>query len=155
MLKFKKGNMFNLKADILVNAVNCKGIMGKGVAKTFKEKYPAMYNNYRFKCENNEVLPGVPFVWEDKSYMFNIGIIIINFPTKDDWRDDSKYDYIESGLVWFREYLINYTKENKNKYVHMPALGCGLGNLNFELVQEMIIKHLDDIEDIDITVFNY
>lgn len=41
------GDILNSTSSILVNPVNCKGVMGAGLAKQFKQKYPKMYLRYR------------------------------------------------------------------------------------------------------------
>jgi len=43
MISFVDGNLFDNKYDIVVNTINCKGVMGKGVALEFKKRYPKMY----------------------------------------------------------------------------------------------------------------
>ena len=73
--------------------------MGAGVALAFKNKYPEMFREYVQKCKENEIHPGKPCVWKQED-MFSKGIEIINFPTKNHWRNPSKYEYIEDGLVW-------------------------------------------------------
>ena len=42
MIKFTSGDMFKIDTDIRINTVNCVGVMGAGVALTFKNKYPGM-----------------------------------------------------------------------------------------------------------------
>lgn len=36
MITVKLGNIFESRCDVLVNAINCAGAVGKGIAKTFK-----------------------------------------------------------------------------------------------------------------------
>ena len=45
MIQFMTGNLFESTAEALVNTVNCVGVMGKGVALQFKERYPENYKN--------------------------------------------------------------------------------------------------------------
>ena len=49
------GNIFESGAQTLVNTVNCVGVMGKGIAQQFKERFPNMYKNYAARCERNEL----------------------------------------------------------------------------------------------------
>lgn len=138
MLKFVKGDFFDFDADIRVNTVNCVGVMGKGVALAFKNKYPEMFKEYVQQCKKKEIAPGNPTVWKQED-MFSKGLEIINFPTKDHWRNDSKYEYIESGLIWLSRYL-----ENKsNLTITLPALGCGHGGLDWDKVKSLIVKYLE------------
>ncbi|HBR9899869.1 macro domain-containing protein [Raoultella ornithinolytica] len=147
MLEFVKGNFFDFDADIRVNTVNCVGVMGAGVALAFKNKYPEMFKEYVRQCKANEILPGKPSVWK-KEDMFSKGIEIINFPTKDHWRNPSEYEYIESGLIWLSEYL----KNKEGLTITLPALGCGHGGLDWEKVKKLIIHYLAETKS-NILVF--
>lgn len=141
-ISFVDRDMFSIPADVLVNTVNCVGVMGAGVAATFKHKYPEMYKDYVGRCRRRELKPGSPYLWQYTS-MFDDGKqeLIINFPTKDNWRDPSEYKYIEDGLVRMRSILTNMV----NRTVVMPALGCGHGGLDWARVQLMIINALQGL----------
>lgn len=136
--------MFDTPADIRVNTVNCVGVMGAGVALAFKHRYPEMYRDYKRECEAGVVRPGRLHVWKNLS-----GDWIINFPTKRHWRENSRYEDIESGLIALREYLAPL----RNVRVTLPALGSGHGRLDWTQVSEMIRKHLDGLEA-EIIVFD-
>jgi O-acetyl-ADP-ribose deacetylase (regulator of RNase III) len=138
MIEFVEGDFFDYDADVRINTVNCVGVMGAGVALAFKKKYPDMFKEYVRQCKAKEISPGSPTVWKEGD-MFSKGIEIINFPTKNHWRKPSEYEYIESGLIWLSEYL----KNREGLIVTLPALGCGHGGLDWELVRRLIIKYLD------------
>lgn len=140
MLQFVLGNFFDYEADIRINTVNCVGVMGAGVALMFKKKYPVMFRDYLQACKRNEVKPGKPHVWEKRDFFSNI--TIINFPTKVHWRNPSEYEYIEKGLVWLRNFLLN----RESSTVTLPALGCGHGGLDWEKVKVMIEEYLGDLK---------
>lgn len=139
MLKFVSGDFFDYEADIRVNTVNCVGVMGAGVALLFKTKYPDMYRQYVKDCKNGIIKPGNPIVWSEGD-MFSKQTYIINFPTKDHWRNKSEYCYIEDGLKWMQAYL----KDVQGKTITLPALGCGHGGLDWNIVKKMIETHLND-----------
>src|SRR5690606_32889736 len=107
MIEFVKGDFFDFRADVRVNTVNCVGVMGAGVAKQFKTQYPKMYAEYVRECRKGRVRIGVPHVWKDSSLFDSTGVTIINFPTKDHWKNPSEYEYIEKGLDWLRWYLLD------------------------------------------------
>jgi adenine-specific DNA methylase/O-acetyl-ADP-ribose deacetylase (regulator of RNase III) len=136
--------MFDTPADIRVNTVNCVGVMGAGVALAFKQRFPEMYRDYKRECELGRVRPGELHVWKNLS-----GDWIINFPTKRHWREKSRYEDIESGLVALREYLAQLGKVR----VTLPALGSGHGGLDWSRVSKMIQKHLEGLEA-EIIVFD-
>lgn len=140
MIEFVAGDFFDYVADIRVNTVNCVGVMGAGVALLFKDRFPDMFIDYFKACENKEIKPGKPHVWHDNN-MFS-KTTIINFPTKIHWENPSEYEFVEKGLVWLKEYLIN--KEYST--VTLPALGCGHGGLDWNVVKELIIKYLGDVK---------
>ena len=86
----KIGNIFESHAQTLVNTVNCVGVMGKGIALDFKNRYPEMFKEYTELCAQKRVKPGVPYYYSDL-----LGASVINFPTKDHWRSPSKLSYIK------------------------------------------------------------
>ncbi len=143
MLTFTKGDLFNCGAQILVNTVNCVGVMGKGIALEFKKRYPQMFVAYRKRCLEETFIPGDLFIWDD------VLVKIINFPTKDHWRNPSKYKYIEDGLKSLRTYLRGYSKETR---IAIPPLGCGNGGLDWNIVKPMMELALEDL-NCDIIIY--
>ncbi len=148
MIKFVDGDFFDYAADIRINTVNCVGVMGAGVAFAFKNKFPEMYKHYVLQCKEGEISPGKPAVWKSID-AYGKDIEIINFPTKDHWKNKSKYEYIEKGLLW----LSNYLGTKHGKIVTLPALGCGHGGLDWEIVRKMIQDSLSK-NDNEILVFS-
>jgi len=139
MIEFVSGDFFEFDADIMVNTVNCVGVMGAGVALAFKKRFPEMFNDYVVQCSSGIIRPGSPSVWIQKD-MISKEIEIINFPTKDHWKKPSEYHYIDDGLKWLSTYL-----ENKSgKVVTLPALGCGHGGLDWNRVRDMISDRLEN-----------
>ncbi len=128
------GNIFDSKAQTLINTVNCVGVMGKGIAAEFKERYPAMYEDYVVRCERNEVQPGVPYLFKESMFSPQI----INFPTKSDWRAASRIQDIEKGLKILTEKYKDWGIES----IAVPPLGCGNGQLLWEAVGPLIYKYV-------------
>lgn len=147
MIEFIKGNLFNCNCEALVNTCNCVGVMGRGIALEFKNRYPEMFEDYKNFCNLNKLRPGKLHVFEQKT----TPRLIINFPTKVDWRNESKYPWIESGLLALREVIID-----KNiKSIAIPALGCGLGGLQWSIVKPLIQSFHDSLSCINIIVLVY
>src|SRR5262245_40775807 len=92
-INVKVGNLFESRAKTLVNTVNCVGVMGKGIALGFKERFPEMYEDYRRRCERKEVKLGRPYLYKGPVHPW-----ILNFPTKNHWRDVSRISDIAEGL---------------------------------------------------------
>lgn len=137
MLRFVDGNLFDTDATIRINTVNCVGVMGKGVALQFKDRYPEMFEEYRAACEVGEIQPGKLHVWRAPN-----GETVVNFPTKRHWKEKSRYEDIDSGLEALHEYL----EPLGNVKVALPALGCGHGGLDWTKVSEKIKKALGDLK---------
>lgn len=147
---FKTGSIFTSKAGLLVNPVNTEGVMGAGLAKQFKSKFKSNYQEYVKHCEakNHSLYRfGTP-VFEDK------GVLICNFPTKEQYRFFSKLGYIRRGLIYLRGFLESYPYRERLERIAIPALGCGLGGLSTLHVLHLILYHLKFV-DFDITVELY
>ena len=138
-------NIFNSRTETLVNTINCVGIMGKGLAKEFKKHFPEMFEDYKKRCENNEIKPGHPYFWPNVSG----GKSIINFPSKNHWRDNSQLEWIETGLKDFSDKHHIWDV----KSVAFPALGCNNGGLDWDVVKPMMIFYLEKLGDIDIEIY--
>jgi len=83
-IQYQKGDIFDSKAQVIVNTVNCKGVMGKGLALCFKERYPDMFRVYQEECRTGRLRIGRPTLYKASIPW------ILNFPTKDHWRFPSK-----------------------------------------------------------------
>lgn len=141
MIKFVVGDIIESKADCLVNTVNCEGFMGKGIAYQFKLKYPQNEKYYIQACRSGKMKIGVPLLFKDEDK------IIINFPTKDRWRENSQYSYIEQGM----DSLVHLIQIHKIQSIAIPPLGCGNGGLDWIKVKDIIktrVNFLADIMDI-------
>ncbi|WP_445368160.1 macro domain-containing protein [Methylomonas sp. BW4-1] len=137
MIEFTKGDMFAMPVDARVNTVNCKGVMGAGVALAFKNRYPDMFKEYKQKCQDGTIRPGALHVWKNL-----MGDWVINFPTKRDWKEKSRYEDVSAGLEALRSYL----QEQKPASLALPALGCGHGGLDWNKVSSMIKEKLGDLD---------
>ena len=143
-IRYITGDLLESKADALINTVNCVGIMGKGIAKQFKDKYPENYKRYKSTCAAGEIRTGSLFITIDHPS----NKTIINLPTKQDWRNPSEIEWIVQGLFALREFL-----QNMNMSVALPPLGCGNGGLDWETqVHPLIVDALGDLP-VDIEVY--
>lgn len=146
MIHYIKGNLFDSPAQVLVNTVNTVGVMGKGIAKEFKIRYPQMFDIYKQKCLNKEFNIGNLFYYKAEEKW------ILNFPTKADWRQPSRLSYIEEGLQKFRDTYIDVGVNS----IAFPKLGCGNGGLEWKDVKLVMEKYLHDLPiDIYIYLTNY
>src|SRR5277367_2438846 len=147
MIRSATGDILAADAEALVNTVNCVGIMGRGIALQFKNAFPANFKAYAAACARQEVQPGRMFVFETGT-MTNPKYII-NFPTKRHWRGKSRMDDIESGL----EALVGEIKRRRIKSIAIPALGSGLGGLNWQEVRIRIEAAMRELADVQVVVY--
>lgn len=147
MIQYIIGDLLESKAEALVNTVNTVGIMGKGIALQFKKAFP--YNNkiYVKACKEGTFKIGQLLITEEES-LYGGKKIIINFPTKTDWKKPSEYSYIKKGL----EELVKVIKSRKIKSIAVPPLGAGNGGLKWDNVRIIIEEYLNDI-DCDIYIY--
>ncbi len=135
MITYLETSVFESPAQTLVNTVNTEGVMGKGIAKEFKGRYPVMYREYRSLCDNHQLQIGQLHLWRgDKRW-------VLNFPTKSTWRQPSKIEYIKAGLAKFVD---SYERLGINS-ISFPPLGCGNGNLDWADVRPVMESYLSRI----------
>jgi len=142
MLTYIQGDLFNSPAQVLVNTVNTVGVMGKGIALEFKKRYPDMFKQYKELCDNHRLVIGKLMLWYAPDHW------ILQFPTKEHWRNPSKMEYIEKGLVTFVQKYADYNISS----VAFPKLGCGNGELAWNDVKELMEKYLKDLP-IDVYIY--
>ena len=143
VIKYTQGDIFESKCQAIINTVNCEGKMGKGLAYQFKKKFPEMEQDYVKVCLKGELYPGKLHIYQEKNFL------IINFPTKNKWREKSKIEYIIIGLRKLKEEII----KKGIKSVAIPPLGAGNGGLNWNEVKFEINRELLDMEDVVFEVY--
>jgi O-acetyl-ADP-ribose deacetylase (regulator of RNase III) len=141
-IQYIVGNIFDSKAQVIVNTVNCKGVMGKGLALAFKERYPEMFPVYQQECKDGRLRIGRPTLFKESTPW------ILNFPTKDNWRANSKLEYIEKGLKYF---VAHYKLVGINS-IAFPKLGAQNGKLSWDDVGPLMAEYLGQL---DIPVYIY
>lgn len=140
MIKFIKGNLLAANTEALVNTVNTVGVMGKGIALQFKERFPLNFKIYADACKKEELIIGKMLIVKEAT--LNGEKLIINFPTKTEWFKKSQYSFIEEGL----KDLVKIIKEYKIKSIAIPPLGCGNGGLKWEKVRALMERYLADVD---------
>lgn len=132
MITYKEGDIFTSKMQTLVNPVNCQGVMGSGLAAQFKDRFPDMFLYYSHLCMANELTPDDPFLWcAERSW-------VLNLPTKVEWFNPSRFEYIEKGLLWVGR---NWKQEGIES-IAFPKLGAGRGALPWRAVKEVMEFYL-------------
>jgi O-acetyl-ADP-ribose deacetylase (regulator of RNase III) len=148
MIEIAQGNLLETPVEALVNTVNTKGIMGKGIALQFKQAFPEMFRDYENACKAGEVQLG-------KMHVFDLGGLagaphwIVNFPTKGHWRERSRLADIETGL----EDLVTTILRLGIRSIAIPPLGCGNGGLNWAEVRPRIEAAFINLPDVNVLLF--
>lgn len=137
MFIYNTGDMFKSEADCLINTVNCEGYMGKGIAYQFKLLFPENNKDYINACKTGSLRIGTLHYYVEK------GKTIINFPTKNKWRENSQIDYIEKGL----NELVHLLPTLNVHTIAVPPLGCGNGGLEWTEVRLLIEKKLKELSE--------
>ena len=132
-VRFVRGDLFRSSAQTITNPINCRGVMGGGLALEFRHRFPEMFQDYVQRCRRGEVRIGKPYIWRNPT-----GRHVLNFLTKDDWRNPSRLEYIEEGL----RYLVGHCAEMGITSLAFPALGCGLGGLEWRVVRPVMEREL-------------
>jgi O-acetyl-ADP-ribose deacetylase (regulator of RNase III) len=147
MIRYTQGNLLDADVEALVNTVNTVGVMGKGIALMFKERFPQNMAAYAKACKAQDVQTGKVFVTASDELMGPRWIV--NFPTKQHWKAPSQLEWIVEGLQDLRRFL----EDNQVRSIALPPLGAGNGQLDWQLVKIEIEKALYNMPSVDIVVY--
>lgn len=139
------GNVFSSRAQTIVNTVNCVGVMGAGIALEYRLRYPDMYAKYVALCERGAI--GIGKLWLYKA----ADRWVLNFPTKRDWKHPSKVSYLEEGLSKFAATF----REKDIRSIAFPVLGADKGGIPEEASLEVMLRHLDPLDGVEIEIYRY
>ena len=148
------GDMFFSSLQTLTISVNLQGIMGKGLASRAKYQFPDVYVAYQDACRSRRITATKPYLYKREGSLdeeladFGADLTTPNavkwfllFATKRKWRENSRLEDIEGGLDWVQR---NF-KAQGIQSLAMPALGCGLGRLDWKDVGPLMCKYLHGI----------
>lgn len=133
-IQYVSGDLFAnaYQVQAFAHGCNCQGVMGKGIAKQFRQVYPEMYAEYRRMCkaEPRQFNPGDSFLWKEaeKPWVFNLA-------TQDTYgKVAATYEAVEQALANMR----NQAEREKITSIAMPKIGAGYGKLEWPKVAELI-----------------
>ena len=139
MIEYIKGNILNVTEGIIVQQVNCKGVMGAGLAKQIRDKWPSVYNRYLDKVyysPKNEDLLGTT-VWNKVDTNLFVASIFGQYYYGHQAKF-TNYAALFKGLNSVAEISATYKTA-----IYIPkGLGCGLAGGNWDFV-EAYIQDLD------------
>lgn len=140
---FTPDDIFNSKAEALVDAVNCVGVKGAGLALQFKQNFPESFAEYRNYCQSGNMQPGSVLISSEKDKL------IVHFPTKQEWKDGSQIDWIKSGL----DDLTTQVNDRGISSIAIPKLGCGLGGLDWAEVRPLIVAAAEKMPNCKVEIY--
>jgi O-acetyl-ADP-ribose deacetylase (regulator of RNase III) len=133
VIEFLRGDIFEVRqAEALVNPTNCVGVMGRGVALAMKNRFPWCFGPYRQACAAGTHRPGTILWVPNPGEGWPRGIV--HLPTKRHWRQPSVIGDVRSGV----EALVTWADHEAIRSVAVPALGCGLGGLEWDQVRSLM-----------------
>lgn len=145
----RKGDVFTTDAKYIGHGVNCKGVMGAGIAKTIREKYPLVYNEYRIVCQTNPPpKTGTYFVYPGRDKL------IVNLFTQFNPGPDAAYEWVFLSLLRFSRRASDRIERNGN-LVAIPEIGCGIGGLEWPVVKKIIETVEAIVPEIEYEVWHY
>jgi O-acetyl-ADP-ribose deacetylase (regulator of RNase III) len=133
-IEFVSGDLFDNAhhAQAFAQGCNCQGSMGAGIAKTFRERYPKMFDEYRRRCkaEPRQFNLGDFWLWkaDDQPWVFNLAT------QERYWRGRASYEAIETGLRSMRQ----QADAEGLTCVAIPRIGVGYGGLSWKKVRTIV-----------------
>lgn len=128
--------MFAAEVAAITNPINIAGAMGAGLALAFRRRYPAMFADYRSRVAAGTLEMGEPYLWRAPA-----GPAVINFPTKRHWRDRSHFTDITAGITRLEDLAPEWGLES----LAVPALGCGLGGIDWHIAEPLLVAALSRV----------
>lgn len=154
MIKIVNGNILDAHEDIICQQVNCMGVMGAGLAKQIRNKYPEVYDAYTEMCG---MFSKKKLFGQSQMVKCNDGKYIANIFGQLDYgtnKVQTDYKALYDGLSRVFNAVIKL-KQYKGKSIAIPyGIGCGLAGGNWGKVYE-IIEELSESYNYDITIYKY
>lgn len=142
MITWTKGDLFKSSCSVLGAPVNAVGVMGAGLAKEFARRFTGIEPAYKKACKEGALSLGTPWLYRHPETQQ--GVLCI--ATKDHWSLPSEYLYIEQALEWISR---NWEWMGIADLA-LPALGCGLGTLEWGKVKPLIERYLGNAMPLEV-----
>ena len=137
--EYISGDLFlnRMNAQAFAHGCNCQGSMGAGIAVSFKERYPQLFDAYYAMCKADprEFNLGDCFLWmDDAPYVFNLAT------QENYWRSRATYDAVRAALTSMRQQADAHSITS----IAMPRIGAGHGGLSWTNVRVIIDEVFGD-----------
>ena len=136
MIVMSKGDVLKSNCDIIVHQVNCKGVMGAGLAKQIREEYPIVYEQYKEFCKKDDLLGKVQFVpIAYKKYVCNL------FGQLSYGRNSLQTDYeaFEKAICEIKDIASEHDFSIAIPY----GIGCGLAGGDWNVIYGILCKQFE------------
>jgi O-acetyl-ADP-ribose deacetylase (regulator of RNase III) len=138
MIKVINGDLTAVEDGVILHGCNAQGVMGSGVAKALRDKYPEIFDPYKKVCDsvtNKAELLGeiVPVVIEGTN------VTVVNGITQINYGKDGK---VYADLTAIRKAVVN-TALTFQEDIHLPAIGSGLGGLDWDKEVLPLLRTID------------
>lgn len=146
-IEYLKGNLLDAESGVIAHGCNARGVMGSGVAKYVREKYPGAYEKYNLRCKlytDPKVLMG-DVIWYEVPEKEGT-LYIANAITQLDFGADGKR-YVSYEAVDKAFYTINKAMSD-NETLHIPMIGAGLGGGDWDVISSIIEANVYNARDI-------
>ncbi len=128
------------KFDIIAHGANCQKMMGAGIAKQIRDKFPATFSK-----DKNDSREPISRLGDFTSYEYPSGMIVYNLYTQFYGGPNLNLDALKLCLS-----KINYLCAGK--HIGLPRIGCGIAGGDWGIVKEIIKTHLTSCK---VTIVNY
>lgn len=146
MLIYKTGDLLEAEEPIILHGCNARGVMGSGVAKAVRAKYPEAYDDYMAMHDGRGLkLGNVYWTWLD----YPTGLRIVgNAITQANYGRGGNqyvdYDAIKTVFLWTKDF-ITHNDALPERPIAIPRIGAGLGGGDWDTIAEIIETTMDDI----------
>jgi O-acetyl-ADP-ribose deacetylase (regulator of RNase III) len=145
MIRYTQGDLFASGLPAIAHGVNCKGVMGAGIAAQFRQRHPKMFELYRKRCLRGEMLPGEILVWREPACP-----VVFNLATQQDPGANAKPWMITAAVG---RMITEAVSDFSITEVGLPMIGCGIGGLDgMDLVKALLPY---ENAPVNLTVFEY
>ena len=144
MVRYKNGDLFGSKCNVICHQVNCQGVMGAGIAKTIRDRYPMVYQRFLARHQKQgSRLGDIDIIYQQDSAR---GLYIVNLYAQDNYlpRDVCHTDYsafkeclekLKTEICHYRDFCL---PKMKFKIGFPDHIGCGLAGGLWSVVKGMI-----------------
>lgn len=147
----RKGNLFDTSLTHIGHGVNTKGVMGAGIAKEFRDRFPENYRVYKEWCDKKLFDPGETIAYLDVDQTNVKTYWVHNIASQDKPGANARYDWLESALWRSVEIVV----EKGETSIAIPLIGCGIGGLEWSRVEDILFTIEESVPYFDFEVWKY